>query len=178
MEKSDPDASPDADSDEDVVTPAAALFRTKEPEIPTSHLLRPKQDAANFRVAVAQVREGAPLACAGSHPDRVFLRESKNYYDGCLFLLHSVSKCDNRCVVVFQKIIWVGPRMRAPSYRTPVQKGEVHGRGPGAARAGERRRAAAARGTARRAREGPGPRQARGDAGALGAVASGCCCVF
>ena len=50
------------------------------------------------------------VGSTGSCPDRVFLRELKNYYDGCLFPFQSVSKCDNRCVVVFQKIIWVGPR--------------------------------------------------------------------
>ena len=48
----------------------------------------------------------------GSYPDRVFFRELKNCYDGCLFPFHSVSKCDNRYVVVFQKMIWVGPRSR------------------------------------------------------------------
>jgi len=69
VEKSDPDASPDADSDDDVVTPAAALFRTKEQEMPSSQLLRPKQDAANFRVAVAQVLRQALATSIGDAID-------------------------------------------------------------------------------------------------------------
>merc|ERR1712224_620377 len=59
-----------------------------------------------------------PAPSSGSYPDRMFLRELKNYYDGYFFQFHSVSKCDNRCVVVFQEIIWVGPRScrRAESF--------------------------------------------------------------
>lgn len=67
----DPDASPmdDDDDDDEMLSPTAAMRRRTSSMLPTAHLLCPNQDAANFRVAVAQVLRQALATSIGDAID-------------------------------------------------------------------------------------------------------------